>query len=301
MLNFVAVYILQKGLIMGLFSSYFNKPGPGVDKDAPEKLRIWQFFEIFWGQLSKLSLMNIIYFVATIPLLLGLFLCFELRIDAPLFVAVRQINGVAVMDIVGLICLVISVFVTFPATLGFTFVMRNIQRREHAWIWHDFIKHTKANYKKGVINGIVVLLGYYLLFNAHAMYYSHAVFSSGYINSFLSLLMVVFIVAFTWAQFYVNTMIVTFDLKLRDIYRNALIFTISKVPLNILITIICLVLALGLYVLSLIIPILGILIAILIVYSLFGFIIVFCVYPTIDKYMITPAEEMAESEEEKEE
>lgn len=301
MLNFVAVYILQKGLIMGLFSSYFNKPGPGVDKDAPEKLRIWQFFEIFWGQLSKLSLMNIIYFVATIPLLLGLFLCFELRIDAPLFVAVRQINGVAVMDIVGLICLVISVFVTFPATLGFTFVMRNIQRREHAWIWHDFIKHTKANYKKGVINGIVVLLGYYLLFNAHAMYYSHAVFSSGYINSFLSLLMVVFIVAFTWAQFYINTMIVTFDLKLRDIYRNALIFTISKVPLNILITIICLVLALGLYVLSLIIPILGILIAILIVYSLFGFIIVFCVYPTIDKYMITPAEEMAESEEEKEE
>ena len=113
--------------------------------------------------------------------------------------------------------------------------------------------------------------------------------------------MVVFLVAFTWAQFYVNTMIVTFDLKLRDIYRNALIFTISKVPLNILITIICLVLALGLYVLSLIIPILGILIAILIVYSLFGFIIVFSVYPTIDKYMITPAEEMAESEEEKEE
>ena len=286
---------------MGLFSSYFNKPGPGVDKDAPEKLRIWQFFEIFWGQLSKLCVLNMIYFVATIPLLLGLFLCFEFRIDAPLFIAVRQINGVAVMDVAGLICLVISVFVTFPATLGFTFVMRNIQRREHAWIWHDFIKHTKANYKKGVINGIVVLLGYYLLFNAHAMYYSHAVFSSGYINSLLSLLMVVFLVAFTWAQFYVNTMIVTFDLKLRDIYRNALIFTISKVPLNILITIICLVLGLGLYVLALIIPILGLLITLLILFSLFGFIIVFCVYPTIDKYMITPAEEMAESEEEKEE
>ena len=137
---------------MGLFNSYFTKPGPGVDKDAPEKLRIWQFFEIFWGQMSKLCLMNMLYFVAALPLILGLYLCFELKIDAPLFVALRtNAYGVAVIDLVGLIFIVISLFVTFPATLGFTFVLRNIQRREHAWIWHDFIKHTKANYKKGVI------------------------------------------------------------------------------------------------------------------------------------------------------
>lgn len=286
---------------MGLFSSYFTKPGPGVDKDAPEKLRIWQFFEIFWGQLSKLCLLNMIYFVAALPLIFGIYLCFELKVDAPLFVAVRTIDGVATMDLAGLILIVVSIFVTFPATLGFTFVIRNIQRREHAWIWHDFIKHTKANYKKGVINGIVTLIVYYLLFNAHAMYYSQTMFPSTRINSFLAILMVAFIIGFTWAQFYINTMIVTFDLKLRHIYKNAFIFAISKIPLNILITIICLILGLGLYVLSLIIPVLGILITLLILFSLFGFIIIFCVYPTIDKYMITVAEESAEIEEEKEE
>ncbi len=283
---------------MGLFTSYFTKPGPGVDKNAPEKLRIWQFFEIFWGQLSKLSLMNMIYFIAMIPLVLGLFLCFEFNIDAPLFIALpTNADGVATIELAGLILIVVSVFVSFPATVGFTFVMRNIQRREHAWIWHDFIKHIKANYKKGVINGVVTLLVYYLLFNAHALYYSQAVFGSGYANTFLAMIMVALMVLFTWAQFYVNTMIVTFDLKLKDIYKNALLFAISKAPLNILVSIICLILAFGVLVLFYIIPVLAVVLAFLILYSLFGFITVFCVYPTIDKYMIEPVTEKSEDEE----
>ena len=277
---------------MGLFTSYFTKPGPGVDKNAPEKLRIWQFFEIFCGQLSKLCLMNMIYFIAMLPLVLGLLSCFELKVNAPLFVTWRP-----VVHPIGLVLIIISLFVSFPATVGFTFVLRNIQRREHAWIWHDFIKHIKANYKKGVVNGIVTLLVYYLLFNAHALYYSQAVFGSGYANTFLAILMVALIVLFTWAQFYVNTMIVTFDLKLKDIYRNAFLFAISKAPLNILISIICLVLAFGVFVLYYLIPVLAVLLAFLILYSLFGFITVFCVYPTIDKYMIEPVTEKSEEEE----
>ena len=272
---------------MGLFTSYFTKPGPGVDKDAPEKLRIWQFFEIFWGQLSKLSLMNMVYFVAMLPLVFGLFLCFTIDFAAPSIITLRTPGSI---DLIGLILIVVSVFVSFPATVGFTFVMRNIQRREHAWIWHDFIKHTKANYKKGVINGVVTLLAYYFLLNAHTLYYTQQVFGSGHVNSFLAIMMLALIVIFTWAQFYVNTMIVTFDLKLKDIYKNAFLFAISKAPLNILISIICLLLAFGIYVLSLIIPILALALAILILYSLFGFITVFSVYPTIDKYMIAPVE-----------
>lgn len=293
----IAVFILQKGTVMGLFSSDFTKPGPGVDKNAPEKLRIWQFFEIFWGQLSKLCLMNLIYFIAMLPLMLGLILCFDFQLDAPLFIALpTNADGVATLDLTGLILIVLSVFVSFPATVGFTFVMRNIQRREHAWIWHDFVKHIKANYKKGVINGVVTLLVYYLLFNAHAHYYSQAILGSGYINNFLAILVLALIVLFTWAQFYVNTMIVTFDLKLKDIYRNALIFSISKAPINILISIICLILGFGVFVLYCIIPVLAVLLAFVILYSLFGFITVFCVYPTIDKYMIEPIAEKSEDE-----
>ncbi len=283
---------------MGLFNSYFTKPGPGVDKDAPEKLRIWQFFEIFWGQLSKLSLINMIYFVAMLPLVAGLAICFKVDFLSPSIITLRVPGTI---DLIGLILIVASLFISFPATLGFTYVMRNIQRREHAWLWHDFIKHTKANYKKGVANGVVTLLVYYLLLNAHSIYYSQQVFGSGYVNSFLAILMLALVVVFTWAQFYVNTMIVTFDLSLKNIYRNAVLFAISNAPRNILVSIICLILGFGVFVLAYIIPVLAVILAILILYSLFGFITVFCVYPTIDKYMISVIEDNSQDDTEEEE
>ncbi len=273
---------------MGLFTPNFNKPGPGVYKDAPEKHRIWQFFEIFWNQLSKLSLANIIYFFAMLPLALGLMLCFKIDFASPSLIALKTPNQI---DLIGFILIIISVFVSFPATLGFTFVLRNIQRREHAWIWHDFIKHIKANYVKGVLNGIIVLVTYFLLFNAFGMYRSK-IFNLGIANTFLSSFIVVIGVLFTWMQYYVNTMIVTFDLSLKDIYKNALLFAIGRLPLNILISVIGIIV----FILVLMIPsVILYILWFLILYSLFGIITVFMVYPTIDKYMIKANENKEES------
>ncbi len=273
---------------MGLFTPNYNKPGPGVYKDAPEKHRIWQFFEIFGNQLSKLSLANIIYFIAMLPLVGGLLLCFKLDFSAPSIIVLKNANQI---DLIGFILIIASIFISFPATLGFTFILRNIQRREHAWIWHDFIRHTKANYVKGVLNGIIVLVTYYLLFNAFGMYRSF-IFDIGILNTVLSSFIVVITMLFTWMQFYVNTMIVTFDLKLKDIYKNALIFALGKLPLNILISIVNIIVLM----IILMIPIMVItgLLWFLILYSLFGIITVFMVYPTIDKYMIKTSEDTKE-------
>jgi len=273
---------------MGLFTPNFNKPGPGVYKDAPEKHRIWQFFEIFWNQLSKLSLANIVYFFAMLPLALGLMLCFKIDFASPSLIVLKTPNQI---DLIGFILIIISVFVSFPATLGFTFVLRNIQRREHAWIWHDFIKHIKANYVKGVLNGIIVLVTYFLLFNAFGMYRSQ-IFNLGIANTFLTSFIVVIGVLFTWMQYYVNTMIVTFDLSLKDIYKNALLFAVGRLPLNILISVIGIIV----FILVLMIPsVILYILWFLILYSLFGIITVFMVYPTIDKYMIKANENKEES------
>jgi len=275
---------------MGLFNSYFTKPGPGVEKDAPQKHRIWQFFEIFWNQMSKLSLLNMLYFIAMLPLVFGLYLCFKFDVDAPLFISLRTEGAI---DIVGLSLIVISLFVSYPATVGFTFVLRNIQRREHAWIWHDFIKHIRLNYKKGVLNGVVSLLLYYFCLNAYTLYTTQQVFPSVIANSTLSVVILFIMVIFTWMQFYVNTMIVTFDLKLSQIYKNAAIFAIAKIPLNLFISIVCIALAIGILLIP--IPLVLFFLAVLILYSLFGFITVFSVYPTIDKYMM-PKEDDEDSE-----
>lgn len=276
---------------MGLFSINYNKPGPGVSKDGPQKHRFWQFFEIYWGQFSKLALLNILYLICSLPLIAGLYLCFTIDVTSPTLVVLRTPGQI---DIIGLALIILSIFTTFPATLGFTYVLRNIQRREHAWIWHDFMKHTRSNYKKGAINGAIVLVIYYLLLNAFNLYKSNLL-GIGVLDSYLSMIVLVVMVLFTWMQFYVNTMIVTFDMKLRDIYKNAFIFAIAKIPLNLFISIVCIALFIGIYAIPLLIA--SLFIYITMYFSLFGFITVFAVYPTIEKHMISKVSKDTEEDE----
>jgi uncharacterized membrane protein YesL len=275
---------LRKDLLMGLFSKNYDKPGKGIDKNAPKKRRIWEFFEILWNQASKLVIANIIYSIAMLPLLVGLWLMFELNMDPNSPALISFTNNK--IDVLGLGLIILSVFVSYPATTGFTYILRNIQRRQHAWMWHDFIKHTKANYMTGVKNGIVSLLVYFVLifaFNA----YSADVMNMGMVSVAFKYLMLLFVILFTWMQFYVNTMIVTFELKLREIYKNALIFAIAKLPVNLFVSIVCI--AIFVLILLIPIPLIGFILTFFVWYSLFGFIVVFAVYPSIDKYMIQKA------------
>ena len=217
--------IFGKEIPMGLFSRNYDKPGKGVDKNAPQKRRIWEFFEIIWNQASKLVIANIIYSIAMIPLMAGLWLTFELDMKPDsAFVVVFTNNKI---DIFGLLLLILSIFTSFPATIGFTYILRNIQRRQHAWLWHDFIKHTRANYFNGVKNGIVTLVAYFLFIFAFNVYNADLM-QMGTLSIVLKYVMILFTVIFTWMQFYVNTMVVTFDMKMKDIYKNALIFAFDE-------------------------------------------------------------------------
>jgi len=273
---------------MGLFSNNHDRPGKGVDKNGPQKRRIWEFFEIVWNQASKLILANILYSLAMLPLVIGIVLTFKIDWNSASII-VLKIPGQ--IDLLGAILLVVSIFTSFPATLGFCFILRNIQRREHAWIWSDFIKHTKRNYKSGVVNGFITIFVYMLLFFAFGAYRSGLIISGG-IGQYMSLLILVGIILFTWMQYYISVMIVTFELKLSSVYRNALIFAIGKLPLNIFITAVCIVI---IYLLLLFpIPFITFFLSFFLWYALFGSIIMFSVYPTIDRYMLQKAEKKYE-------
>lgn len=253
---------------MALFKPGYLKEGKGVDRNAPEKNRFFLFFELFFGHLGRLITVNVVYLVTMLPLLLGLYCTLKFK------------------DIIGLGFLIISVFTTFPMTCGFTYVIRNMQRREHAWIIRDMFKHAKLNYKKAVINGVVQLAAYFLLYMA-GIFYTYSI--GGRMGFLCSCIVIVASLIFMWMQFYMNIMIVTFDLKLTHIYKNALIFAIAKAPLNLLITVICV--ALAFLFDSYLPPTINVLLLILIYPALFGFITVYCIYPTIDKNMISKAGE----------
>ena len=57
---------------MGLFSQWqdrHNRPGPGVDKNAPQKKSFVVFFEILGRKFWKLCVANLLYLVAFVPIL----------------------------------------------------------------------------------------------------------------------------------------------------------------------------------------------------------------------------------------
>ena len=55
----------MKGTKMGLFFNY-DKPGPGIDKNAPKKKGIFLFLELLGRNLSNLLLSNMLYFIVSL-------------------------------------------------------------------------------------------------------------------------------------------------------------------------------------------------------------------------------------------
>ena len=278
---------------MGLFNGYL-KEGPGVSKNQKEKHRFFLFFELFGRKFSKLICLNMLYVAMLIPLIIGLFSSLLVN---PLLFGEGGINTAILStqpliqfsgNLVGMIIFALSLILAGPATAGFTYVIRNFQREEHAWVMSDFFEHFRKNFKQSVAMAFLDAVVYFLLYVAFVFYaYMIKDVNPGMaqMSPVLIAAVVVLAVIYTWMHFYIYTMMVTFRLSLKDILRNAFIFAIGKLPLNLLITIICLAIAIA----SVYFIFIGGILAVLITVSLVGFIVVFSVYPTIDNYLLAPA------------
>ncbi len=278
---------------MGIFGGNYNSVGPGVSKSEPEKKRFFLFLDLLGRKFSKLLFLNLIYLITLLPLIFGII--FSIGIH-PMLVSdgaliVENLGKyppfVLTGDIIGFILVIISLFVTAPATCGFTYVVRNMQRQEHTWVFSDFREHFAKNFKQAFVVGIIDTIAVFALYSAYCIY-AYVLPISMLENVILSIAgkYLTFIVGILYLMmhYYIYVMMVTFDLNIKNIFKNAFIFTIAKLPLNIFLTAIILAtVALSIYYISV-----GIICALVITFSLIGFIIVFSVYPTIEKSMILP-------------
>lgn len=277
---------------MGLFSGRYTKEGPGVSKDAPEKHRFFLFFELFFRKFTKLIWLNFIYFVTLLPLIGGVFLSVKIHPDITNAINNGTFDGIGGLplfvftgDIIGLGLLILSIFVTGPATAGFTYVLRNFQREEHAWVFSDFREHFRKNYKQGVLMGLIDVILAVLLYVAFVFYvYQMPVTmpDMGLLSTIGATLIVIISVLFVFMHFYIYVMMVTFQLTFKQLLQNAFLFALGKLPINILVFVIVGAIAVA-FVLFL--P-LSIIAAPVLLLSLIGYIIVFAVYPSIDRLMI---------------
>ena len=106
-------------------------------------------------------------------------------------------------------------------------------------------------------------------------------------------------------RFYIYLMLITFDLKITKIVKNALIFTALGIKRNLLAVLgIALLVGLNLFLVIWLVPAgiaLPLILPLLYLMGMLGFISTYAAYPVIDKYMIAPyvkssSEEIKENE-----
>ena len=270
---------------MGLFSINYNKPGPGVSKDAPVKKPFFRFWEVYFRKFFDLIKLNMLF---AIPTAVTIVLVFAFGFF---------ISGInQSLSFLGYLPFVLL----SPFVAGLTFVCRNYAREEHAFILSDFWDAVKYNWKQFLVNGLICYV-FYMLMSVAISFYSTQVQQ----NSLLYVPLVVCLVLaflFICAQFYIPVMIITFDLSLSKIYKNALIFAIVGLWRNLMLIAIIGVFILAAVIFFLVLPPLAIMVLLVLLlvllifwaFGFFGFLVNFAVYPLLVKYIIKPYEKEQE-------
>jgi uncharacterized membrane protein YesL len=173
--------------------------------------------------------------------------------------------------------------------VGATYNLRSLVRGDSCFLFSDYFYAIRRNLRQGLLYGILdfaiiaVLLFdiYYFSTLAGTLFY-------GVMYIFLIALLVIY----TMMRFYIYHMMITFDLSIRKLLKNALIFSILGIKRNIMallgivavvaINVVVIVFSLGFnFAVPLILPFFYFL-------ALAGFMAAYAAWPNIQRYMIDP-------------
>lgn len=242
---------------MGLFSFNYAKPGPGVDPDAPEKKGFFRFWEIIFEKFSKLLGANALHAALSIPCLLILYLIAPVSTEwVQNFVAGVAENAGDVDAMAQNLMLTfrtvfaVGIFMLWgsgPSSAMYAYITRCFTRRDPVWVISDGFDKFKENFKQAIVVAIIDVVVIVLGYNAIWFYYSTYKSQGNMIWMFLCSLMVMMSVVYTWMHFYIYQLMVTFKCTLKQLYKNAALFAIAMLPINLFLTILNAVIIIGLF------------------------------------------------------
>lgn len=241
-------------MFKNLMNNYFyGKAGKGdfTIENLPQNRRqlFGEVLKVRWASMFGINLMYLIFWIpAIIWSFMNVVTMFSmLNAEAGMYGA-ADFSGLIMTY---LLVLFPCIAITGPFSAGISYITRNWSRDEHSFVFSDFKDAVKGNWKQGlgvsIISGIMPLMVYVCWY-----FYSSLLSTSIF---FVLPIAVVFLVALVWtlAAMIMPVMMVTYDLKFKDLIRNAVLLTLAKLPFALLIKLITLAL-----------PILGIVVSILI-------------------------------------
>ena len=207
---------------------------------------------------------------------------------AQLHVPVFENTATTVMIIIAAAFLII----TFGwQNVGATYVLRNMVRGEPVFLFSDYFYAIRRNLKQGFLMGFLDLLIMFLLGFDYLYFGSQP---SSFFNDFLYFAILLLAVLYFLMRLYIYLMLVTFELSIRKILKNALIFSVLGIKRNIM-AILGLILISAIQILLFVVfqltP-LGIALPLILMFLYYlgvtAFTCAYAAYPVIERFMIDP-------------
>jgi len=180
----------------GLFN--YSKEGPGVAKNAPQKRGFIHFYEIYSRKFWNLALAGLMWFAVCIPLVT---------------------RGLA--------------------DAGLTYITRSFTREKHAFVREDFVDAIRKNWRPALISGAInQMVTGVMLYNI--ITFIMEVWVRGKDPTALTYIIIAITLmgygTFTWMKYYIPFLIITFKLSLKQVYKNAFLFSAVNLKRNLLIS-----------------------------------------------------------------
>ena len=168
---------------------------------------------------------------------------------------------------------------------GQMYVLRNWARDEHAFLWQDYKSAIKANWKQGLVVGLLNGITLYVGFVAFATYGSMAAQNTLFMIP--QWLMVMLLFVWWMVNEVIFPMMVTYDMKIRQLIRNSIIMVLARLPIAAAILIGSLIIP---FFLAFFVPMQISFLALIVIYGIIGFSLTGFIYASFanscfDKYL----------------
>ncbi len=296
-----------------------NRDGKGVEEVEDRTPTLKFFFKLCKRKFSQLLQLNILMLFQIIPLLV-IFFVVEVygaktsmvtdALYAPLYGISKVAPGTSatsLLDLVGIqmestlyytpvmiivmVAMLLFLAITFGwQNVGAAYVLRGLVRGDAVFVFSDYFYAIRRNAKQAFFMGLLDFLCTALLIG-DLVFLTDAT-GTGFGMDIMYFMILALIIVYMVMRFYLYQLLITFDLSILKIMKNALIFTVLGIKRNIM-AILGIVLLVVLHVALIILSLaygLSVFLVLPLVYvvAMFAFMATYAAYPIIDRYMIAP-------------
>ena len=319
--------LAEKKKNFNLFDKFSGRESAGVDPDEipiADQPTFLNFFKFLGRKLNQILTCNIYLVAGNFPIfffilamsgylsdfttspyysvfapLRGAMLCNQSPATASLWTIYSRQADIVVYTTADYVLFALTALLLFtwgPVTAGVTYLIRNMFRGKPVMMWQDFKDTVARNWRQALIYGVVdiaiiALILYDIMF-FWLNYNLNMVMSTLFFSALTMALLYLFMRNYIWL------MIVTFDLSIFSMFKNALRFAVLGLKRNFMFLLGCIALAAIEYFLMYAYFPLAVIVPFVILPAMLVTMGVYSAFPVIKKYMIDPFYEEVDVEEE---